>query len=185
MKKKKRLWAAILLLLLIAFIATGCKPAQIITERVTVDSAAVLKLQTELQLKEKTIDVLTTDLKRVREENILLRSESSSHEINYDTGLPVIPETGKPPVQSETITHSKYEYDRVVTENETLRKEFNREAELYETKITNLELTVEALTQENSELQTKDIPRFHFKSFLWGMAAGIILLLALLLFIKR
>ena len=183
MKNKKRLWA-ILLLLLIAFFATGCKPNQIITERVTVDSTAVLKLQTELQLKEKVIESLTTDLKRVREENVLLRSESSSHEINYDTGLPVSPETGKPPVQSETITHSKYEYDRVVTENETLRKEFNREAELYETKISNLELTVEALTQENSELKTREV-KFHFKSFLIGFATGIILLFVLLLFIKR
>lgn len=187
MKNKKRLWAAILLLLLIAFFATGCKPNQIITERVIreADSTAVLKLQTELRLKEKTIEVLTADLKRVREENVLLRSESSSHEINYDTNAPVDPETGKYPVQSETITHSKYEYDRVVTENETLRKEFNREAELYETKISNLELTVETLTQENSELQTKETVKFHFKSFLGGVVAGIILIILLMLFLKK
>ena len=148
------------------------------------DSTAVLKLQTELQSKEKVIESLTTDLKRVREENVLLRSESSSHQIHYDTGGQVNPGTGEYPKQSETITHSKYEYDRVVTENETLRKEFNLEAELYETKISNLELTVETLTQENSELQTKEV-KFHFKSFLIGMGAGVILLFVLLLFIKR
>ena len=181
----KSIFWAILLLLLIAFFATGCKPAQIITERVTVDSTAVLKLQSKVDLQEKTIEALTTDLKRVREENVLLRSESSSHKIDYDTGGQVNPGTGEYPKQSETITHSKYEYDRVVTENETLRKEFNLEAELYETKISNLELTVEALTQENSELQTKDIPRFHFKSFLWGIAAGILILLILVIFLKR
>ena len=185
--KKQYLWAAILLLLLIAFFATGCKPQQIITEKVVreVDSTAVLKLQTELQLKEKTIEALTSDLKRVREENVLLRSESSSHEINYDTGLPVNQETGKPPVQSETITHSKYEYDRVVTENEMLRKEHNKEVNSLETKISNLELTVETLKQENSELQTKDIPRFHFKSFLGGIVAGMIMILLLVIFLKR
>ena len=184
-KTKQRIWAVVLLLLLIAFFATGCKPNQIITERVTVDSTAVIKLQTELQLKEKTIESLTTDLKRVREENVLLRSEMSSHEINYDTGLPVNPETGKPPVQSETITHSKYEYDRVVTENEMLRKEHSKEVNSLETKISNLELTVETLTQENSELQTKETVKFHFKSFLGGVVAGMLILLLLVLFLKR
>ena len=175
---------AVLLLLLIAFFATGCKPAQIITERVTVDSTAIAKLQTELQSKEKVIESLTTDLKRVIEENVLLRSESSSHEINYDTGLPISPETGKPPVQSETITHSKYEYDRVVTENETLRKEHSKEVNSLETKISNLELTVETLTQENSELKTREV-KFHFKSFLGGVVAGMLILLLLVLFLKR
>ena len=183
----KSIFLAILLLLLIALFATGCKPSQIITEKVVreVDSTAVLKLQTELQLKEKTIEVLTSDLKRVREENVLLRSESSSHEINYDTGLPVNPETGKPPVKSETIIHSKTEYDRVVTENETLRKEHSKEVNSLETKITNLELTVETLTQENSELKTKETVKFHFKSFFLGIGAGIFILLLLVVFLKR
>lgn len=187
MKKKRHLWAAILLLLLIAFFATGCKPNQIITEKVVreVDSTAVLKLQSKVDFQEKTIESLTTDLKRVREENVLLRSEMSSHEINYDTGLPVSPETGKPPIQSETITHSKHEYDRVVTENETLRKEHKKEVNSLETKITNLELTVETLTQENSELQTKETVKFHFKSFLGGIVAGMIILLLLVVFLKR
>ena len=179
-------WAAILLLLLIAFFATGCKPNQIITEKVVreVDSTAVLKLQTELQSKEKVIESLTTDLKRVREENVLLRSESSSHKIDYDTSGQVNPETGEYPKQSETITHSKYEYNRVVTENETLRKEHSKEVRLYETKISNLELTVETLTQENSELQTREV-KFHFKSFFVGVMTGMLILLLLVLFLKR
>jgi len=186
-KAKHRIWFAILLIGLIAFFATGCKPQQIITERVVreVDSTEIAKLQTELQSKEKVIESLTTDLKRVREENVLLRSESSSHKIDYDTSGQINPETGEYPKQSETITHSKTEYDRVVTENETLRKEFNREAEFYETKISNLELTVETLTQENSELKTKDVPRFNFKSFLWGIGAGVALIILLTVFLRK
>ena len=176
-----------IIIILIAVAFVSCKPKQIINDRyiTTVDSTSILTLKEVIAHQWSEIDRLKTTTERVREENVLLRSESSSHEINYDTGFPVSPETGKPPIQSETITHSKYEYDRVVTENETLRKEHNKEVNSLETKISNLELTVETLKQENSELQTKDIPRFHFKSFLGGIVAGMIMILLLVILLKR
>lgn len=187
MKKKRQTALAILILLLIALLAAGCKPQQLITEKVVTveDSTTIARLTEEVAKRDKTIEVLTSDLERTREENILLRSESSSHQIDYDTDGQINPETGEYPKKGETITHSKYEYDRVITENETLKKEHRREVEMLENKITNLNVTVESLKQENSQLQNKQAVKFHFKSFLYGIIAGATLLLLLVLFLKR
>lgn len=187
MKKKRQTTLAILILLLIAFLAAGCKPQQLITEKVVTveDSTTIARLTEEVAKRDKTIEVLTSDLERTREENILLRSESSSHRIEYDTDGQVNPETGEYPKKGETITHSKHEYDRVITENETLKKEYRREVETLQDEITNLNLTVETLRQENSQLQTKEVVKFHLKSFLYGIIAGAALLALLVFFIKR
>ncbi len=187
MKKKRQITLAILILLLIAFLAAGCKPQQLITEKVVTveDSTTIARLTEEVAKRDKTIEVLTSDLERTREENILLRSESSSHQIDYDTDGQINPETGEYPKKGETITHSKYEYDRIITENETLKKEHRREVETLEDKISILDLTVASLKKENSELLTKQVVKFYLKSFFYGIIAGATLLLLLVLFLKR
>lgn len=188
MKKKRHLWAAILLLLLIAFFATGCKPSQIITEKVVreVDSTAILKLQSKVDFQEKTIESLTTDLKRVREENVRLQGEVSKHEINYNTEAPVSPETGKYPIASEVITESRTMLEKSIKEFEILKQEYRKEAEALTQKNSNLELTIESLRDENRELRAKITPTtgFNFRLFISGMGVGVVLMIALWLFLK-
>lgn len=186
-KTKQSIWAITLLSVIVLFFATGCKPQHIITEKVikVADSTAIVKLQTELSVKNKLIETLQLDLTKAREENTRLLSEHSSHTINYDTNAPVDPETGEHPKASETVTHSKYEYDKVVTENETLKVEHQKEVETLENEITDLKTTVQTLSQENSDLRTKATPAFNFKSFSWGIAAGIGLMILLFIFLRR
>lgn len=176
-----------IILILVTLSLAGCGSKKTVTEKVVkeVDSTAIVSLQTELSVKNKIIENLQTDLERTREENTRLLSESSSHTINYDTNASVNPETGEYPKASETKTESKYLVEKTLKEMEVLKQEHRKEVEVLETVNSNLELTVEMLRQENSELKTKTVPNFNFKSFLWGMLTGAALLILLLLFLKR
>lgn len=180
MKTKITILIALILLL------ASCGSKKAVTEKIVtkLDSTAIVSLQTELSVKNKIIENLQTDLERMREENTRLLSESSSHTINYDTNAPVNPETGEYPKSSETKTESKYLVEKTIKEMETLKQEHRKEVETIETLNSNLELTVEMLRQENSELRTKTVPGFNFKSFLWGMAAGVMILLLLIFFLR-
>lgn len=186
-QKIRVVWAVILLAGLIAFFATGCKPKEIITERTITkaDSTAIWNLQMKLAQKEVQVSSLELELNKTKSENTRLNSEIFRLETLYDTSKPVDPSTGKPPVQSEITTIAKSELERTIQEKETLIQEFRREVETLTTKNSNLELEVESLRQENSELKTKTVPGFNLKSFLWGMAAGAVLLLLLIFFVRR
>ena len=170
-----------MLLLAILSVFTGCKPQQIITEKVVtkVDSTAVNLLQSEL--KEKTIEVnnLKTDLERLREENIELRSEVSRHEINYDTEAPLKPD-GSYPIRSEVRTISKTEYDQTIRDHEKATNELKAEIQREVEKNINLEQQVKTLTDENRDLKQKITPTtgFNFRLFGWGIIVGMILLVA-------
>lgn len=176
------------LLVLILLLLIGCKPKQIIQERVVtkVDSTAVTSLKSELQKKTIELQVATTDLERARDEVIKLQSEVSQHEINYDTNAQVNPETGNYPKASETITESKSLYEKTVKEYETLIIEYRREAESLTTKNSNLELTVETLKQENKDLKSKITPTagFNFRLFFTGVLVGMAVVIILIVVIK-
>ena len=99
----------VLLLFTTLLFLVGCKPKQIITEKVVtkIDSTAVISLKNELHAKEIQVENLKTDFKRLSDENTRLMSEASTHTINYDTAAPVDPHTGKYPIASETISQTK------------------------------------------------------------------------------
>ncbi len=143
------------------------------------DSTAVNLLQSEL--KEKTIEVnnLKTDLERLREENIELRSEVSRHEINYDTEAPLKPD-GSYPIRSEVRTISKTEYDQTIRDHEKATNELKAEIQREVEKNINLEQQVKTLTDENRDLKQKITPTtgFNFRLFGWGIIVGMILLVA-------
>ena len=172
---------------LVALVFIGCGSKKAVTEKIVtkLDSTTIVSLQKELSAKNKTIENLQTDLNRTREENTRLLAESSSHTINYDTNATVNPETGEYPKASETKTESKYLVEKTLKEMETLKQEHKKEVETLETLNSNLELTVEMLRQENSELKTKTVPGFNFKSFLWGIVAGAVLLILLIFFLRK
>jgi cell division protein FtsB len=172
--------ARLLLLFTTLLFLVGCKPKQIITEKVmtTTDSTAVLSLKAELHAKEIQIENLKTDLKRIRDENIRLQSEASSHIINYDTTAPVDPQTGKYPIASETITQSKSQIDKTISEFEILNQKYNNQINKLAQENQNLEYTLEALKEENHSLKEKITPTtgFNFRLFFAGMIFVVVLI---------
>ncbi|QRX62909.1 hypothetical protein JS578_08390 [Dysgonomonadaceae bacterium zrk40] len=176
----------VLLLLATLLFLVGCKPKQIITEKVvsTTDSSAVISLKNELQTKEIQIENLKTDFKRLSDENTRLMSESSSHTINYDTAATVDPHTGKYPIASETITQNKSLLEKTIKEFEILEQEYNNEIYKLTRENQNLEYTLEALKEENLTLKEKTTPTtgFNFRLFFAGMIFGIVLILITIAF---
>lgn len=186
-KTKEKIWFVILLLGLILFFATGCKPKEVLHIRTVtvIDSTEVLRLKSEVSKLTTENTTLKTDLERFREEVIKLRSEVSRHEINYNTNAPLKPD-GTYPIASEVKTISKTEYERTVKEYEKTIEELNKKLETSENKTTNLEQTVEKLTEENIDLLNKTTPTtgFNFRLFFIGVATGIVLIIVLAVLIK-
>ena len=176
----------VLLLLATLLFLVGCKPKQIITEKVVtkIDSTAVISLKNELHAKEIQVENLKTDFKRLSDENTLLMSEASTHTINYDTAAPVDPHTGKYPIASETITQTKSQIDKTIKEFEILQQEYNNEIYKLTREDQNLDYTLEALKEENHSLKEKITPTtgFNFKLFFAGMIFGIVLILITIAF---
>lgn len=176
----------VLLLFTTLLFLVGCKPKQIITEKVVtkIDSTAVISLKNELHAKEIQGENLKTDFKRLSDENTLLMSEASSHTINYDTAAPVDPHTGKYPIASETITQSKSLLEKTIKEFEILEQEYNNEIYKLTKENQNLEYTLEALKVENRTLKEINTPTtgFNFKLFFAGMIFGIVLILSSIAF---
>lgn len=179
----RRFIPVILLLLLV-----GCKPKQIIQERVVtkVDSTAVLSLQQQVSARNIVIEMMRSEIEATREENVRLQGEVSKHEINYDTDAPVIPETGKYPIASEVITESRTMLEKSIKEFEILKQEYRKEAENLTQINTNLEHTIKALKEENRDLKMKITPTtgFNFRLFFSGIGIGVLLCIAVWLFFK-
>ncbi len=166
----------------------GCKTKQIITENGTtkIDSTALRNLNDSLYKKETQIATLQNDLQRVRDENIRLLNESSTHQISYDTSAPVNPQTGKPPIASETISLSKSTLEETKKELETLLQTTSLENDELTKQNLNLQLTVDKLIDENKQLTEKTAsPVFNLKLFLAGLLSGFLLSLLFYLNIKR
>ncbi|OJV74669.1 MAG: hypothetical protein BGO34_00025 [Bacteroidia bacterium 44-10] len=174
---KHRIIAAALVIAILQLLS-GCKPNQLVTEKVItkIDSTAVWNLEKELHKKEIQITLLETDLKRAKDENINLSSEISKHEIHYDTSAPVDTATGRPPVSSEIISISKSWMEKTIKEYETLIQQTSTENETLITENTNLQLMVKTLVNENKELKEKTTAAgsTKFRLFFFGLMAGIL-----------
>ena len=188
-KTKQIIWCIILSLGLIIFFATGCKPKQVIQEKIIykTDSLAITKLRDSLYRQEKKIAILEIDLLRTKEENSKLTNEVSRYETNYDTSKPIVPETGKPPIASEITTISKSQLEKNLKEQVKLNTEYRIENETLTRINRNQELIIQSLQEENRILKEKVIPTggSKFSSFLWGIVIGAVLLLVVLILIKK
>lgn len=175
---KHRIIAAALVIAILQLLS-GCKPNQLVTEKVItkIDSTAVWNLEKELYNRELRITLLETDLKRAKDENINLRNEISKHEIYYDTSAPVDTATGRPPVSSEITTINKSWIEKTMKESETLIQQTSTENETLTTENINLQLTVKTLVNENKELKDKITASVStkFRLFFIGLMAGILL----------
>lgn len=174
-------------LLIILLIVIGCKPKQVIIEKVVtkIDSSQVITLKDELQKKTIEVELLKTDLERTRDENIRLQSEVSSHVINYDTGAQIKPD-GQYPKASETIVQSKSVYEKTIKQLEFLSQSYGKKVDSLITLNRNLQQSIELVTNENKNLSNKTTPTtgFNFKLFLIGVIVGILLCFILWLIIK-
>lgn len=173
-----------IIIVLIAVSFVSCKPKQIIQDRYisTVDSAAVLTLKEVIAHQWSEIVLLKTTTERLRDENTTLLNETQQHEITYDTSGTVT--DGKYPISSEVITTSKSILERTIKEQENIIQEYKKEINIVTIKNSNLEYITESLRNEVKELKSKTVPSFSFKSFMWGVGAGLILLTAISLFLK-
>jgi len=185
---KRRIIAAALVIAILQLLS-GCKPNQLVTEKIItkIDSTAVWNLEKELHKKELRITLLETDLKRTKDENINLRNEVSKHEIHYDTTAPVDTATGRPPVSAEIITISKSWMEKTIKEYENLIQQTSAENETLTTENTNLQLTVKTLVDENRELKEKNTAAGSTRSrlFSFGLMAGILLSLLICFAIRK
>ncbi len=173
-----------IIIILIAVAFMSCKPKQVIQDRyiTTVDSTSILTLKEVIAHQWSEIDRLKTTTERLREENTTLLNETQQHEINYDTGGVIT--DGKYPISSETITTSKSILERTIKEQEKIILEYKKEISSVTLKNSNLEYTVELLRDEVKELKSKTVPAFSFKSFVWGVGVGFLLLIGILSFWK-
>ena len=150
----------------------GCKPQRIISEGVVsenmvsqsmvsesivsqTDNSSLLQLKDSLRIMETQIAILESDLKRSREENINLRSETLMYEVNYDTNTTVDSITKRPAVIKEVYTVSKKLYEESVREYEILLQEASVENRNLSIKNSNLKLINESLEKENLELMSE------------------------------
>ena len=166
----------------------GCKTKQTITEKTTAktDSTALWNLNDSLNKKETLLAILQSDLQRLRDENTHLLNEASTHLISYDTTAPVNPQTGKPPIASESYTVSKSTLEQSKKEYETQLQTVTLENATLTRQNRNLQLTVEKLTNENKQLTEKTTsPGLNLKLFLAGLILGVILSFLIYLKIKR
>lgn len=182
MKTKRRLVIALAALLL-----AGCKQARLVTERRTIetDSMAVWLLRDSLQLQERQIVLLRSDLKRLGEENVNLRSEGLQYEIRYDTAAPIDSLTGKPPVMSERITAHNSRQEKRVAIMEEQQREGSLQRESLLRANSSLQGSVEEMTRLNRELkeQTVSPTPFNFKLLIAGILSGFFIAILLMLWL--
>lgn len=157
----------------------GCKPKQIINERVItrVDSSAVLRLQEQLDRRSVELDNYKNELQRARDENMLLRQEVSSHTINYDTNAPLKPD-GTYPIASEIKTETKSTLEKKLSETESENKELRSENITITQHNRNLQYEVEQLLNENRSLKAKIIPVTlwqKIKGYVYGCLIGMVI----------
>ena len=179
--------ALFLLLLTVLLFLVGCKTKHTISEKTITktDSTAIWNLNDSLYKKETLITNMQSDLQRLRDENLRLLNETSTHQISYDTSAPVNPQTGKPPITSEVITISKSTLEQTKKEYETLLQTVNIENEFLTRQNRNLQLTVEKLINENKQLSEKtNSTGLNLKLFLFGLFFGVILSVLIYLNLK-
>lgn len=171
--------ALILLLLTTLLFLVGCKTKHTISEKTITktDSTAIWNLNDSLYKKGTLIAILQSDLRRLSDENFRLLNETSTHQISYDTSAPVNPQTGKPPVATESFTVSKSVLEQTKKEYETLLQTASVENEILTRQNQNLQLIVEKLTNENKQLTEKKStsPGLNLILFLFGLFFGLIL----------
>lgn len=110
------------------------------------------------------VNFLKMGLKRAREENIDLRSETRVHEKHYDTTAPADTVTGKQPVLREIISSTDSRYGKVIEEDEMQHGEVSTARENLVLEDRNRVLTVNKRTREDKALKEKtSVTRFNYK----------------------
>lgn len=189
----------------------GCKPQRIISEGVVsenivsqsmvsesivsqTDNSSVLQLKDSLRIMATQIAFLESDLKRAREENFNLRSETLMYEVNYDTNTTVDSITKRPAVIREVYTISKKFYEESVREYKTLLQEASIEIKNISTRNSNLKLINESLEKENLELmaernsksESSSMSKSNSKSgFKYKIIIAVVILIIVIKYVRK
>jgi regulator of replication initiation timing len=167
----------------------GCKTKHTISEKTITktDSTAIWNLNDSLYKKETQIAILKSDLQRLSDENTRLLNETSMHQISYDTSAPVNPQTGKPPIASESFTISKSTLEETKKEYKTLLQSASLETEYLSRQNQSLQFTVEKLTNENKQLteKTSSSTPLKLKLFIISFFIGFFLCQFIYIFVKN
>lgn len=170
----------VLLLLATLLFFGGCKAKHTLTENTTIktDSTALWNLDDRLYKKGTLIANLKSDLQRLREENIRLLNETSTHLISYDTTAPVNPVTGKPPIASESFIVTKSTLEQTIKNYETLLKTVSLENQTLTQQNHILKLAVEKMTNENIVKNSyfSQLDRLNLLFYFIGIVIGLFLM---------
>jgi len=183
-----RITTLFLLLLATLLLSAGCKTKHTISEKTITktDSTAICTLNDSLFKKETQIANLQINLQRLREENARLSNKTSTHQISYDTSAPLNPQTGKPPVASESFTISKSTLEETKKEHETLFQTASLENESLNRQNLDLQLKVENLTNENKQLTGKTTTSgFNTKIFFTGLFFGLVFSIVFVITVRK
>ena len=135
----------------------GCKPAQVITERVLIktDSTAILELKEDIEFKGNKIIMLESELKQIKEDVFHESSYLHRHEIIYETTSKIDSLTGKFPISSEIFSENTSIMERKQREYLNQLENTNIEMANLITKNSELKQTVERLHDEKRSVETK------------------------------
>ena len=183
MKRTDLIFAVIVSVLLLFVV--GCKPGQIVSERLATKTkdSVVLELRDSLHAKQNELSLVSAKLERLRLESINLSNETHRHELYYDTYALPDSATGMYPLASEIITSNSSRLYKAVEDYEILLKEAEREINTLTTKNSNLQMHIESLTNEDYRLEEEPKWGLGMSFKLWVI--GIVVVSLILMITKN
>jgi len=162
---------------LIILLLVSCKQKQIVSEQISShsDSTKVFFYENEISKKENIITALQSDLKHYKQENIKLRNVTSSHQIKYDTSLPINSQTNKHPISYEVFTSNKTHREKNIIEDDILLQYTYNENKSLNTELNKQKLVIENLKNENKILKAENITDSRFRILIIGIVIGSVI----------
>lgn len=159
-----------------------CKPKEITVEKfiTKIDSTEVIKLQEKVNIQTNLIENLENKLEKTRTELTNLQSNTSKHDIKYDTSAKINPYTGEYPKAFESISLNSQIYNNKYIDIENIKQKHNKELDIKRNEIIDLEVEIGLLKDENTELRTSKKPQLKFNirlaifSFIFGFIIPIL-----------
>ena len=186
---------------LIILLLVSCKQKQIVSEQISShsDSTKVFFYENEISKKDKRIKVISQEnggLSKARntglehatgsyvgfidsddyiDPNIKLRNVTSSHQIKYDTSLPINSQTNKHPISYEVFTSNKTHREKNIIEDDILLQYTYNENKSLNTELNKQKLVIENLKNENKILKAENITDSRFRILIIGIVIGSVI----------
>ncbi len=169
-----RFWVFSLFLILFFL---SCSPKRMVVDRTvrSADSLSLATLHREIDSKTNTIVRLQSELKRLREINTQLQSETVTHEIVYDT-TGVVNEQNEYPKARETMTMHNRHIATMVSEYEESKHAYEHTIAEQIRMIEQLQREIGVHVDENRLLKAKQTPQtgFGLRLIFWSFLIGVL-----------